>query len=423
MMKQRASQYYLFLLLSFLFLTPFTSATASERPWLGLVLDPNSAAQNTYAQQSGIRHIRMTCYMSHFYDNRYFDADRRTPHDTQVPGSMLARDWFYYDMQQARTHGYKVVLVFHDTPSWDPYGDTLPQFIADVIRPPSPTGLAHNLDDIVVAVQPGNENNIANPSFTPYLRGNTLFDRGVSHGNTICATRTALNSAGASAVQVWTSGAVWTDNGGDFFRGVLQGACAGAVSGFAVHAYGYPPTHQLEWWKTAITAVRNEYGTSMPVYATEVGSESLRDGNESDGNYHVESALWWLSWVNGGGYFYARTYWYSTANGDGFNLIIPGANGSYTERLAGTTFRTYCEADCVAAQGAYISHFTELGCTGAEFYYLPYDGYAYQCRTWDGQGRCGTIQRSLTAHSYRYNGQCYDWQSGNPLNNLVTVYR
>lgn len=414
------------LLLSLFFIAPFTSASASDRPWLGLALDPNSAAQNTYAQQSRIKHIRTTCYWSHFYDERFFGPDRRTPYTTQVPGSMKPRDWFYYDMQQARNQGYKVVLVFHSPPSWDPYGDTLPQFIANVIRPSSPAGLAHNLDDIVIAVQPGNENNIPNVGFGPELRGTTLFERGVSHGDTLCATRTALNAAGATGVQVWTTGAAWTGTGaGDFFKGVLQGSCArSSVAGLAVHAYGYPPSHQLEWWKSELAAAKAQYGASTPAYVTEVGSESLRDGNESDGNYHLSTALWWLSTPNGGGNFYTRTYWYSAGTGDGYELIRPGANGTYTERLAGTTFRTYCEASCVPAQAAYISHFTGLGCTGTESYYLPYDGYAYQCRTWDGQGRCGTIRRTMTNRSYRYNGQCYDaWYSGNTLGDMVTVYR
>jgi len=83
------------------------------------------------------------------------------------------------------------------------------------------------------------------------------------------------------------------------------------------------------------------------------------------------------------------------------------------------------EASCVPAQGAYISHFSGPGCTGTEFYYLPYDGYAYQCRTWDGGGECGTIQRTITNRSYIYNGTCYEdaWPSGNSLSQFVTVYR
>lgn len=82
------------------------------------------------------------------------------------------------------------------------------------------------------------------------------------------------------------------------------------------------------------------------------------------------------------------------------------------------------EATCVPAQGAYISHFTGPGCTGTESYYLPYDGFAYSCRTWDGNGQCGTVQRVVTNTSYKYQGQCFDaWPGGNQLSNFVTVYR
>jgi hypothetical protein len=82
------------------------------------------------------------------------------------------------------------------------------------------------------------------------------------------------------------------------------------------------------------------------------------------------------------------------------------------------------EATCIPAQGTYISHFTGTGCTGTESYYLPYDGYAYQCRPWNGTGLCGTIQRTVTNRSYRYNGTCYNaWPSGNTLSDFVTVYR
>jgi hypothetical protein len=82
------------------------------------------------------------------------------------------------------------------------------------------------------------------------------------------------------------------------------------------------------------------------------------------------------------------------------------------------------EASCVSPQGTYVSHFTGAGCTGTESYYLPYDGYAYQCRSWDSGGQCGTIHRTMTNRSYRYNGTCYDaWPSGNTLSDFVTVYR
>lgn len=92
----------------------------------------------------------------------------------------------------------------------------------------------------------------------------------------------------------------------------------------------------------------------------------------------------------------------------------------------GAQAQTACgEGTCVASQGAYISHFTGPNCDGAESYYTPYDSSAYQCRTWDGNGQCGTIHRTVTNRSYRYNGTCYSnaWPSGNTLNDLVTVYR
>lgn len=94
-------------------------------------------------------------------------------------------------------------------------------------------------------------------------------------------------------------------------------------------------------------------------------------------------------------------------------------------RNEGTAVAGACgEASCVAAQGTYISHFTGTGCTGTESYYLPYDGFGYSCRTWNGTGRCGTIHRTVTNRSYRYGGTCYDaWPSGNTLNDFVTVYR
>jgi hypothetical protein len=89
------------------------------------------------------------------------------------------------------------------------------------------------------------------------------------------------------------------------------------------------------------------------------------------------------------------------------------------------TGRTGCgETSCVAPQGAYISHFTGPGCTGNESYYLPYNGGAYACRTWNGTGQCGTIRRTVTNRSYKLNGVCTDaWQSGNTLEDFVAVYR
>jgi Divergent InlB B-repeat domain len=82
------------------------------------------------------------------------------------------------------------------------------------------------------------------------------------------------------------------------------------------------------------------------------------------------------------------------------------------------------EPSCVPAQGAYISHFTGAGCTGTESYYTPYDGGAFSCRTWDGGGQCGTVHRTVTNVSYKFNGVCTDaWPAGNTLSDFVTVYR
>jgi hypothetical protein len=83
------------------------------------------------------------------------------------------------------------------------------------------------------------------------------------------------------------------------------------------------------------------------------------------------------------------------------------------------------EASCVPVQGRYVSHFSGPGCSGTESYYLPYDGYAYLCRTWDGGGQCGTIHRTVTNYSARIDGgPCQDlWPTGNTLSDFVTVYR
>ena len=93
---------------------------------------------------------------------------------------------------------------------------------------------------------------------------------------------------------------------------------------------------------------------------------------------------------------------------------------------AGARAATCGEASCAASQGAYISHFTGPNCDGSESYYLPYDGGAYSCRTWDGGGQCGTIHRTITHQSYRdSSGTCHanEWSPGNTLNDFVAVFR
>lgn len=73
----------------------------------------------------------------------------------------------------------------------------------------------------------------------------------------------------------------------------------------------------------------------------------------------------------------------------------------------------------------YVSHFSAPGCGGSESYYLPYDGWAFSCRTWDGSStaQCGTIRRNVTNDSARINaGPCQDlWPSGNTLSDFVTI--
>ena len=55
---------------------------------------------------------------------------------------------------------------------------------------------------------------------------------------------------------------------------------------------------------------------------------------------------------------------------------------------------------------------------------LPYDGGAYTCRPWDGEGQCGTFPRTVSNVSYKYQGSCVNaWPDGNELSNFVTVYR
>lgn len=83
------------------------------------------------------------------------------------------------------------------------------------------------------------------------------------------------------------------------------------------------------------------------------------------------------------------------------------------------------EGSCVPSQGMYISHFSGPNCTGTESYYVPYDNYAYSCRTWNGTGQCGTVRRTVTNYSAKINGgTCQElWPTGNTLSNFVTVFR
>jgi hypothetical protein len=173
------------------------------------------------------------------------------------------------------------------------------------------------------------------------------------------------------------------------------------------------------WSGQTVTLTRentNQYcgtpGTKDCTYASNQGSGKRGALSAYDIDCSA-SGLYAFGWGHSTGYLF-----------DGYDGDC--ANGTAAEYVdAPTASGNVCgEATCVPPQGAYISHFTSPGCTGTESYYLPYDGYGYECRPWDGGGQCGTIQRTVTNRSYRYNGLCYDaWSSGNTLTQFVTVYR
>ena len=107
----------------------------------------------------------------------------------------------------------------------------------------------------------------------------------------------------------------------------------------------------------------------------------------------------------------------------------PGGNtlSDFVSVYRSGSYAGYCgEASCVSPDGDYISHFTGANCDGTESYYLPYDGYGFQCRPESSAGvHCGTVHRTVTNQSYRYAGQCYPnaWPGGNTLSDFVSVYR
>lgn len=87
--------------------------------------------------------------------------------------------------------------------------------------------------------------------------------------------------------------------------------------------------------------------------------------------------------------------------------------------------RVYRETSTSAVAGAYISHYTDLNCTGQESYYTPYFFYDGVRRSWDGNGTVGTILNIATNKSWRgTNGVCHnDWPSGNTLSDFLRIYR
>ncbi len=82
------------------------------------------------------------------------------------------------------------------------------------------------------------------------------------------------------------------------------------------------------------------------------------------------------------------------------------------------------EATCTPVTAAYISHFAELDCTGAEAYYTPYFAYDGIKRSWDGQGVAGTTLRTLTHKSWKMGAECFnEWPDGHTLDDFVRIYR
>lgn len=86
----------------------------------------------------------------------------------------------------------------------------------------------------------------------------------------------------------------------------------------------------------------------------------------------------------------------------------------------------YRDTQFAPVQAAYISHFTDANCTGQESYYTKYFNSDGIRRSWDGQGRVGSIIYTATNKSWKGNdGMCHnDWVNApNTLAGFVRVYR
>lgn len=83
------------------------------------------------------------------------------------------------------------------------------------------------------------------------------------------------------------------------------------------------------------------------------------------------------------------------------------------------------ESGCSYVNGAYISHYTGTNCFGTESYYLPYSNGGTARQSWDGGGRVGTIQRTVTNRSWRgTDGVCHNaWPNGSTQSGFATIYR
>jgi hypothetical protein len=87
----------------------------------------------------------------------------------------------------------------------------------------------------------------------------------------------------------------------------------------------------------------------------------------------------------------------------------------------------YRDTQFTPVQGAYISHFTDANCTGQESYYTKYFNSDGIRRSWDGQGRVGSIIYTATTKSWMgSDGMCHnDWTTApyNTLDGFVRIYR
>ena len=83
------------------------------------------------------------------------------------------------------------------------------------------------------------------------------------------------------------------------------------------------------------------------------------------------------------------------------------------------------ETSCTAIEFRDTSHFTEIDCAGAEYYYTPSYNYSPSRHSWDRQGLAGTKLQTVTIKSYKDKfGVCHnEWPEGNTLVDFVRIYR
>jgi hypothetical protein len=284
-----------------------------------------------YARAARVGHVRVGVGVRYIMDARHFAADRRTP----VPfgGGKTQRQYLLDDLAQMRDAGLFIALAFAHTPPEDPFGDMFPDFIAAFVADCFALGVR------VVAVQPGNENNLdvrgGEGGFPPALRGANDQERGNACGSMLALTRYALDARGFYAVDTWTPGLIWTDAARSraFLVGLAETASPAQCRGIAIHAASFPPIHHLTGWADVIA---DSAWATTPIIATEVASEALKLGDELAGSFHVQQVLEWMASPRSA--LLRRLYWYSAEyREDGLGLLWPDGR----ERHAGTVFRSF----------------------------------------------------------------------------------